>query len=103
VDARKIVAGILAAALAMVIWDLTRPPQVQVSGKLLVAGIHLYQATLSRGLAAAGARCRFEPTCSHYATASIRRHGALAGSWRSIRRIARCGPWTPLGTDDPPG
>jgi putative membrane protein insertion efficiency factor len=49
-----------------------------------------------------GARCRFEPSCSHYADAVIARHGALEGSWLTIRRIARCGPWTPAGTIDPP-
>jgi len=82
--------------------DLARPPQTQWSARGLLGAIDVYQATGSRLLGAAGARCRFEPTCSHYGEAVIRRQGALRGSWLALRRIARCGPWTPAGTLDPP-
>lgn len=87
---------------AVLVWDLGRSPERQLSARLLIAGIDVYQATLSRAMPAAGVICRFEPTCSHYAEASIRRHGALTGTWRSLVRLARCGPWTPAGTVDPP-
>ena len=87
--------------LALLAWDLSRRPERQVSAALLVSGIRLYQATLSPAVAGAGVRCRFEPTCSHYAEGSIRRYGALRGGWRSAVRLARCGPWTPAGTLDP--
>ena len=30
-----------------------------------------------------------------------RKDGALIGSLRAIWRVARCGPWTPMGTVDP--
>lgn len=69
---------------------------------MLIAGIELYQATLSPRLPALGARCRFHPTCSHYAVAALRRDGALLGSLRAAGRIVRCGPWTPAGTVDLP-
>lgn len=82
--------------------DLSRPPTEQWSAKALLAMIDGYQATLSKALGATGARCRFEPTCSHYGEAVIRKHGALKGSGLAIGRIARCGPWTPAGTADPP-
>ncbi len=49
-----------------------------------------------------GVQCRFEPTCSHYADAVIATHGAARGSWLTVRRLARCGPWTPEGTVDMP-
>ena len=49
----------------------------------------------------AGVRCRFTPTCSHYGADAIRKDGALIGSLRAIWRVARCGPWTPMGTVDP--
>lgn len=49
-----------------------------------------------------GIQCRFTPTCSHYADAVVARHGALVGSWLTVKRLARCGPWTPMGTADPP-
>jgi hypothetical protein len=93
------VALLLAAALCL---DLTRPPSRQASARVLLAGIHLYQATLSPRMPALGVRCRFLPTCSHYAEGAIARYGAVSGSLRAAWRILRCGPWTPAGTYDPP-
>jgi uncharacterized protein len=90
---------LLAGGLAI---DLARPPASQASARLLLGGIHLYQATLSPRMSAVGIQCRFRPTCSHYAEGAIARHGALGGSLRAAWRILRCGPWTPLGTYDPP-
>jgi putative membrane protein insertion efficiency factor len=49
-----------------------------------------------------GVQCRFTPTCSHYADAVIQKHGALAGSWMTFKRLLRCGPWTAMGTVDEP-
>ncbi len=88
--------------MLLVVADLARPPAAQLSARAMLAAIDAYQATLSKGLARAGARCRFEPTCSHYGEAVIRRHGALVGSGKAAWRILRCGPWTPAGTHDPP-
>jgi len=96
---RWLVALGLAALLA---FDLARPPADQLSARFLLAGIHLYQATLSRGMGRIGVQCRFQPTCSHYAEGAIEKDGALVGSARAVWRIARCGPWTPAGTVDPP-
>lgn len=88
--------------LAIVAADLSRPPEHQVTVALLVAGIDAYQSTLSRAMPALGIRCRFEPTCSRYSEVVLRRHGALRGSWLTLRRLLRCGPWTPMGTRDEP-
>lgn len=96
---RAAVLLMLAALLAV---DLARPPASQASARLLLGAIHLYQATLSPGLGAMGVQCRFRPTCSHYAEGAIRKYGAAVGTARAAARIARCGPWTPLGTYDPP-
>ncbi|MFQ5350363.1 MAG: membrane protein insertion efficiency factor YidD, partial [Thermoanaerobaculia bacterium] len=82
--------------------DLARPPAAQLTARAILAAIDLYQAALSPRLARVGARCRFEPTCSHYGEAVIRRHGAVVGSAKTAWRILRCGPWTPAGTVDPP-
>ena len=82
--------------------DLTRAPGHQAGARVAIAGIHLYQATASRLFAASGVTCRFEPTCSHYGEAVIRRFGLARGGWMAVGRVFRCGPWTPLGTLDPP-
>jgi uncharacterized protein len=92
----------LSAAGAGAAVDLTRMPEAQVGARLAVAGIHVYQATLSRLYAAVGVTCRFEPSCSHYGEAVIRRFGLLQGGWLATKRVLRCGPWTPSGTLDPP-
>lgn len=96
---RRVVFALCALLLAA---DLARPAPRQLLARAEVGAIHLYQATLSRGLGRAGVRCRFRPTCSHYAEGAIRQDGALIGTARAAWRILRCGPWTKAGTYDPP-
>jgi putative membrane protein insertion efficiency factor len=93
-------AGIV--ALVLVGLDLARPPDRQITAKALVTGIHLYQRTLARAMPALGVQCRLRPTCSHYAEVVIARRGAAAGTWLTLKRLVRCGPWTPMGTVDEP-
>jgi putative membrane protein insertion efficiency factor len=99
---RRIALVLLVLLIALAAFDLSRPPRRQLSARLLLGGIHLYQATLSPRMPALGVRCRFRPTCSRYAEGAIRKYGALAGGARAAARIVRCGPWTPQGTYDPP-
>ena len=82
--------------------DLARPPRHQLSARVLLGAIHLYQAILSPRLGDLGVRCRFQPTCSHYAEGAVRKYGAWTGSWKALWRVLRCGPWTPAGAVDPP-
>lgn len=98
---RRIWAAIVIVLIAIAV-DLRRAPADQLGTRAAVAAIHVYQATLSRFYGALGVRCRFTPTCSHYGEAVIRRFGAVRGGWMATKRIVRCGPWTPLGTVDPP-
>jgi uncharacterized protein len=70
---------------------------------ILLFLIAVYQRTLSRVLVVLlGPVCRFEPSCSRYAAACLRSHGALRGSLLSIRRVSRCHPFHPGGFDPPP-
>lgn len=47
--------------------------------------------------------CKFYPTCSAYGLEALETHGALKGSWLTIRRILRCHPWSAGGIDFVPG
>jgi uncharacterized protein len=64
--------------------------------KYLIRG---YQLAISPLL---GPRCRFYPSCSHYAIEAIETHGALRGVWLTIKRISRCHPWHEGGFDPVP-
>jgi hypothetical protein len=66
---------------------------------LLLALLRAYQYALRPML---GANCRFAPSCSDYAREAIERHGALAGIWLAMRRVARCHPYRPGGYDPVP-
>ena len=46
-----------------------------------------------------GQNCRFHPTCSCYAHEALKQHGALKGSWLSLKRIIKCQPMHPGGFD----
>lgn len=67
--------------------------------RLLQAGVRGYRLLLSPWL---GNQCRFEPTCSRYALEALERHGAAAGSYLAVVRIARCAPWCTGGCDPVP-
>ena len=46
--------------------------------------------------------CRFKPSCSAYGREAIAKYGFGKGGAKAAWRIARCGPWTSMGTVDPP-
>ncbi|WP_101616465.1 membrane protein insertion efficiency factor YidD [Bifidobacterium margollesii] len=49
-----------------------------------------------------GPRCRYYPTCSHYAYTAILRFGAFRGGLLAVMRLMRCRPWNRGGIDDVP-
>jgi putative membrane protein insertion efficiency factor len=66
---------------------------------VLIGLLRFYQWFISPLL---GPRCRFYPTCSHYAIEALQQHGVLYGTWLTIRRLLRCHPAHPGGVDPVP-
>ncbi len=71
---------------------------------ILLALLRFYRWAISPVLTAlaGGAICRFEPSCSQYATEAVREHGALRGTWLTLKRLGRCHPWGGCGHDPVP-
>ena len=71
----------------------------QLPRRLARGLIRVYQVAISPLL---GNRCRFHPSCSHYALEAVERFGVLKGSWLAARRLGRCHPFHPGGFDPVP-
>jgi len=70
-----------------------------VIARALVALVRGYQVWISPMLLPS---CRFQPSCSAYAVEALQTHGAVFGSWLTLRRLLRCAPWHPGGVDEVP-
>jgi uncharacterized protein len=70
-----------------------------VIAKLLIACIRVYQYTVSPLL---GPRCKYYPSCSHYAVDALREHGAFRGTGLAAWRVLRCNPLSNGGHDPVP-
>jgi len=65
----------------------------------LIALVKGYRLLLSPWL---GSSCRFTPTCSAYSIEALEKHGAAAGTYLTVARLARCHPWCDGGQDPVP-
>ena len=80
-------------------WRELRAPQGGRLADRLIAALRLYQREVSPRR---GPCCHFTPTCSAYAIQALERHGALRGSWLTVRRLVRCRPGGAHGPDPVP-
>jgi len=94
---------LLAAAVlaAVAIADWTRPAREQISVQAYERAVINPYRRLVRPLVKGFVRCRFRPTCSQYSVEAVRAHGFPKGTWLTVKRVVRCGPWVPFGTSDP--
>jgi uncharacterized protein len=72
---------------------------VSLPRRVLIALVQAYRLLLSPWL---GSGCRFEPTCSAYSLQALNAYGAAAGSYLTLRRLARCHPLCSGGHDPLP-
>lgn len=64
--------------------------------------VKLYQIVGAPIFMQFGGRCKFHPSCSHYAAEALKVHGPVKGAWLSAVRVAKCGPFTDGGFDPVP-
>ncbi len=63
--------------------------------KILIKLIEAYQ----RAPISTHSNCKFTPTCSEYTKQAIIKYGALRGTFKGIKRILRCNPFSKGGYD----
>jgi len=93
---------VLLALLLPAAVDATREPRRQLGTRLALWGLRVYHIAVSPELRLLGVRCRFRPSCSRYARDVVAEWGLARGLPIVVRRLLRCGPWTAVGTLDPP-
>jgi putative membrane protein insertion efficiency factor len=72
----------------------------RVPAIILLAGYRIVLSPLLMALF--GRACRFEPSCSRYASTAIFEHGVLRGGLLAARRLMRCHPLGGHGYDPVP-
>lgn len=76
-------------------WGLSKP----MMKRILKGPVILYRKVISP---LKPPTCRFYPTCSEYALQALEVHGALRGSYLTVKRIVKCHPFHPGGIDHVP-
>lgn len=66
---------------------------------ILIAIIKFYKYFISPLL---GNRCRFYPSCSSYSLEALQLHGAIIGSYLTLKRLSKCHPFHEGGIDPVP-
>jgi putative membrane protein insertion efficiency factor len=74
-------------------------PVMRILGLPFILLIRIYQYGISPLI---GPKCRFTPTCSHYAVDALKKHGLFKGGWLAMKRIGKCHPGGGSGYDPVP-
>lgn len=71
----------------------------KIAGYLPLLLIYFYKYAISPMIRPT---CRFTPSCSNYGIEAIKKHGAIKGTYLTLRRLLRCNPWGGHGYDPVP-
>jgi putative component of membrane protein insertase Oxa1/YidC/SpoIIIJ protein YidD len=80
--------------------DLFRPPQNQVTARIYLSALNMYQQYGRQALDGT-IRCRYIPTCSEYSRQAVERHGISRGLLLTWARIHSCTTEVKPGTINP--
>lgn len=92
--------AILGTLVLLAVADSFCSPPNQVTGRLYVRAVRLYQA-FGRPILKGHVQCRYCPSCSEYSIEAVKTHGIRHGLVLTYRRLDSCQASVPLGTDDP--
>lgn len=92
-------AGLVILSLLAVL-DTFRAPDNQITGRLYLKGVELYQA-VGRPLLREHICCRYFPSCSQYSAEAVCEYGIREGLILTAKRIKSCTSKVPRGTYDP--
>ena len=68
--------------------------------KIILKVIDFYKKYISAYLSQmCGIQCKFEPTCSEYTKQAIQKYGIVQGTWKGLKRMIRCNPFSKGGYD----
>ncbi len=92
----------MAARLARVMRAIEK--ELSTASRIAARAVIAVYRTLISPLAVSllGPACRFEPSCSRYASEAIARHGVVSGGRIALRRLLRCRPGGGWGYDPVP-
>ena len=93
-----LISAVLVAGLGFA-WDVSRQPEKQLTARVYIGSVHVYQAVgrpMLKGIVA----CRYRPTCSEYSIQAVQQHGTLRGLALTYKRIRSCTNDVPMGTVD---
>ena len=79
--------------------DLARQPENQLTAKVYIGMVHVYQA-YGRPMLEGVVACRFRPTCSEYSIQAVERFGTIRGLYLTFKRLYSCQNDVPMGTVD---
>ena len=64
--------------------------------KMIILAIRGYQKFIAPAFTP---RCKYHPSCSHYAIDALREYGVVVGVAKTIWRVLRCNPFSLGGVD----
>ena len=64
---------------------------ISIPKRIAICLIKLYQIYFSPRFKAS---CKYHPTCSNYAIQAIDKYGIIKGSFKGVKRILKCHPFS---------
>lgn len=91
--------GLYMAVGLFMIADGVRSPERQWLNRSAIVALHGYQAVGRPLMKKSHVTCRYTQSCSDYSMEQYHTSGFLPATWRTLKRLSRCRPGVPVGTE----